>query len=75
MDEMIKKKGRKVVKHFSTVSGLAQYVESGACGGGEETLKRVIEYVQDEMEEMGFAGAEIVGLGDWYFLGVRSLGR
>lgn len=41
-------------RQFSTVSGLAQHIESGACDGGRATLKRVVEYVQEEMEGMGF---------------------
>ncbi|KAH6716312.1 hypothetical protein BKA61DRAFT_602925 [Leptodontidium sp. MPI-SDFR-AT-0119] len=30
-------------KQFSTVSGLVQHLESGACNGGKRTLRRVIE--------------------------------
>ncbi|TAQ85585.1 hypothetical protein B7494_g6091 [Chlorociboria aeruginascens] len=31
------------VKQFSTVSGLVQHLESGACNGGKGTFKRVVE--------------------------------
>lgn len=41
-------------KHFSTVSGLAQHLESGACDGGKSTFRQVVKYVQKEMKDMGF---------------------
>ncbi|KAH6715897.1 hypothetical protein DL95DRAFT_344278 [Leptodontidium sp. 2 PMI_412] len=47
---------KKAVKQFSTVSGLAQHLESGACGGGKVTFRRMVEYVQEEMKGMGFGG-------------------
>ncbi|XMA16440.1 hypothetical protein WAI453_009231 [Rhynchosporium graminicola] len=31
------------LKQFSTVSGLVQHLESGACNGGKKTLRRVVE--------------------------------
>lgn len=48
------------LKQFSTVSGLAQHLESGACNGGTGTLRRVIEYVQEEMKGMGFGGSKLL---------------
>ena len=51
---------KKAIKQFSTVSGLAQHLESGACDGGKGTFRRVVEYVQDEMEGMGFGGLKLV---------------
>lgn len=36
---------RKLPKTFSTVSGLAQYIESSAGYGGKETLRRAVEYL------------------------------
>ncbi|KAH9216219.1 hypothetical protein DL95DRAFT_498590 [Leptodontidium sp. 2 PMI_412] len=47
-------------KQFSTVSGLVQHLESGACNGGKGTLRRVIEYVEDEMKGMGFRGLKLL---------------
>jgi hypothetical protein len=43
---------RKPPKTFSTVSGLAQHVESGACYGGKETLRLAIKYLQSEMKTL-----------------------
>jgi hypothetical protein len=51
---------KKAVKQFSTVSGLAQHLESGACGGGRETLRRVVEYVQKEMKDIGFGELKLL---------------
>jgi hypothetical protein len=51
---------KKVVKQFSTVSGLAQHLESGTCEGGKGTLRRVVEYVQEEMKGMGFGGLKLL---------------
>jgi hypothetical protein len=51
---------KKVVRQFSTVSGLAQHLESGACEGGKGTFKHVIEYVQDKMKDMGFGGLKLL---------------
>jgi hypothetical protein len=51
---------KKAVRQFSTVSGLAQHLESGACGGGKVTFRRVVEYVQEEMKSMGFGGLKLL---------------
>lgn len=48
------------LKQFSTMSGLAQHLESGACDGGRGTFRRVVEYVQEEMKGMGFGGLKIL---------------
>jgi len=50
----------KAVKKFSTVSGLAQHLESSACDGGMRTFMRVVEYVQEEMKGMGFEGLKLL---------------
>lgn len=47
-------------KQFSTVSGLVQHLESGACDGGAKTLRRVIKYVQEEMNDVGFGGLKLL---------------
>ena len=51
---------KKAVRQFSTVSGLAQHLESGACDGGKGTFRRVVEYVQEEMKGMGFGGLKLL---------------
>ncbi|KAH8793391.1 hypothetical protein BGZ57DRAFT_870547 [Hyaloscypha finlandica] len=57
MGEGVKNKSS---KQFSTVSGLAQHLESGACDGGRGTFRRVVEYVQEEMKGMGFGGLKLL---------------
>lgn len=51
---------KKAVRQFSTVSGLAQHLESGACDGGKVTFRRMVEYVQEEMKGMGFGGLKLL---------------
>lgn len=51
---------KKAVRQFSTVSGLAQHLESGACDGGKGTFRRVVDYVQEEMKGMGFGGLKLL---------------
>lgn len=51
---------KKPLKHFSTVSGLAQHIESGACHGGKETLHRAVEYIQNEMKSMSLGGLKLL---------------
>ena len=40
-------------KYFTTLSGLAQHIESGACGEGPATLMKAMEFVQGRLEMMG----------------------
>lgn len=51
---------KKAVRQFSTVSGLAQHLESGACNGGKGAFRRVAEYAQEEMKVMGFGGLKLL---------------
>ncbi|EOA82624.1 uncharacterized protein SETTUDRAFT_52074, partial [Exserohilum turcica Et28A] len=46
------KQGRR--KQFTTLSGLAQHLESGACHGGKQTFLCCIEFIQQHLEEWGF---------------------
>ena len=43
----------KALKHFSTLSGLTQHLESGACNGGEATLQRAVRHVEQSLKQMG----------------------
>jgi len=58
---------KKAVRQFSTVSGLAQHLESGACNGGKGTFRRVAEYAQEEMLEMSISAGPPCSLGDEVF--------
>ena len=47
-------KGNKnVEKTFSTLSGLAMHIESGACGDGKRMFSRVFEFVNARLKEFG----------------------
>ena len=48
------------IKHFSTLGGLAQHVESGACGDGAETMRKAIELVQGKLQALGFEGLRLL---------------
>jgi hypothetical protein len=41
------------VKRFSTVSGLAQHIESGVCRGGKAGLGKAVQYIETRLKEMG----------------------
>ena len=51
---------KKATRQFSTVRGLAQHLESGACDGGKGTFRRVVEYVQEEIKGMEFDGLKLL---------------
>ena len=48
------------VKHFSTLSGLAQHLEIGACKGGDATFRKAAEYIQEELWRTGFVGLRLL---------------
>lgn len=50
-----KKKGHKKTKHFSTLSGLAQHIEAGACRGGMSGLKATVVYLEEKLASMGLS--------------------
>ena len=50
----------KAIRQFSTVNGLAQHLESGACDGEKGTFRRVVEYVHEEIKSMGFDGLKLL---------------
>ncbi|KAL9131512.1 MAG: hypothetical protein Q9217_000591 [Psora testacea] len=42
-----------LMKHFSTLSGLMQHLESGACQGGRATFRKTAEYIEHNLGKMG----------------------
>ena len=40
-------------KRFSSLSGLVQHVESGACRGGKATLRKAVELVEERLKDLG----------------------
>lgn len=51
---MLKGKGKKAAKTFSTISGVAMHVESGACHGGMKALEKVVNFANTRLQELGF---------------------
>ena len=48
------------MRKFTTLSGLAQHIESGACGEGSATLKKAMEFVQERLEKMGLGSIRLL---------------
>lgn len=44
---------QKTERHFSTLSGLSQHLESGACRGGKKTLIHCIGIIQERLQAFG----------------------
>ena len=42
-----------LMKYFSTLSGLMQHLESGACQGGNTTFRKTVEYIEHNLGKMG----------------------
>jgi hypothetical protein len=41
------------IRVFTTVSGLAQHLESGACVGGKVTFRKVVKYLETRIQAFG----------------------
>ncbi|KAL8770733.1 MAG: hypothetical protein Q9209_003600 [Squamulea sp. 1 TL-2023] len=57
------KKGKQpeaLIKEFSTLSGLTQHVESGACEGGRKKLEGAMGFVQERLKELGFKDVRLL---------------
>jgi hypothetical protein len=50
----------KATKSFSTVSGLIQHLESGACVGGKAVLRTAMKYVEAQLRERGLERWQIM---------------
>jgi hypothetical protein len=55
-DQLIRqnKNQRGQKKYFSTLGGLAQHVESGACVGGSPAFKKIVDFIERRLEQLGF---------------------
>ena len=49
-----------MLRGFSTLSGLTQHVESGACQGGKRTLRAAMGLVELQLREMGFQNVSLL---------------
>jgi hypothetical protein len=47
-------------KQFTTLSGLAQHLESGACHGGKQTFLHCIEFIQRHLGQWGLVGMRLL---------------
>lgn len=45
---------------FTTLSGLAQHIERGACGEGSATLKIAMEFAQELLERLGLGSIRLL---------------
>ena len=43
-----------LMKYFSTLSGLMQHLESGACQEGKSTFRKTVEYIEHQLGKMGY---------------------
>lgn len=53
-------RGNGKLKNFSTLSGLAQHLESGACKGGRNTFRKAMGLVNGRLRELGFADMRLI---------------
>lgn len=47
-------------KQFTTLGGLAQHLESGACHGGKQTFLHCIEFIQRHLGQWGLGGMRLL---------------
>ena len=48
------------MKYFSTLSGLTQHIESGACEGGGVTFQKAIKLVEKKLQQLGFRQSHLL---------------
>lgn len=48
------------IKSFSTLSGLAQHLETGACRGGLAAFRRVFEYAEEKLAALGLGNVKLL---------------
>lgn len=48
------------IKSFSTLSGLAQHLEAGACYGGLFSFRRAIKYVESQLALLGLGHVKLL---------------
>ena len=54
------RKVSQLMKYFSTLSGLMQHLESGACQGGNTTFRKTVEYIEHNLGKMGLRGMRLL---------------
>lgn len=53
-------KNQTATRQFTTLSGLTQHLESGACGDGRATLELAMDLIQGKLDEMGLGGVQLL---------------
>ena len=48
------------MKYFSTLSGLTQHLESGACEGGKATFLKTVVYVEERLNQLGLGDLRLL---------------
>ncbi|EKG09479.1 Zinc finger C2H2-type protein [Macrophomina phaseolina MS6] len=48
------------IKSFSTLSGLAQHLETGVCRGGLATFRRAFEYAEEKLAALGLGNIKLL---------------
>ena len=48
------------MKYFSTLSGLTQHLESGACEGGKATFLKAVVYVEERLNQLGLGDLRLL---------------
>lgn len=54
-------RGNGKMANFSTLSGLAQHLESGACKGGKSTFRKAMRLVNGRLRELGLGDMRLIG--------------
>jgi hypothetical protein len=52
--------GKGVIKSFTTLSGMTQHLESGACKGGKKTFQKAVAFVNQKLREVGFGEMKLI---------------
>lgn len=52
--------GKGDMKEFTTLSGMTQHLESGACKGGKKTFMKAVLFVNEKLRELGFADMKLI---------------
>lgn len=52
--------GKGIMKSFTTLSGMTQHLESGACKGGKKTFQKAVVFVNQKLRELGFREMKLI---------------
>lgn len=52
--------GKGIMKSFTTLSGMTQHLESGACKGGKKTFEKAVAFVNQKLRELRFREMKLI---------------